>query len=333
MRASAQDDEESLLNLLRRAHHAEVFRTLARDLEGRISVEQVADDLSALAEAVLALALSWCWRRLKNPHQGSPDVAVIAYGKLGGKELGYGSDLDLVFVYDDVHDNAGEIYAALVRKVINWLTVQTSEGDLYEIDTALRPNGNAGLLVSRFAAYADYQQQRGSNTAWTWEHQAMTRARCVLGNTALQARFEAVRTGVITSPRDQTALREEIHSMRERVRASHKTKAQVFDVKHSPGGMVDIEFAVQFLVLAHSHVHPALRANSGNIALLQAAQDAGLLSGDIGANAAQAYRALRQVQHSTRLNEEATHWDWEASSEARAAGLTLWSAVFGVHAA
>jgi len=333
LRASGQDDEESLLNLLRRAHHAEVFRTLARDLEGRISVEQVADDLSALAEAVLALALSWCWRRLKNQHQGSPDVAVIAYGKLGGKELGYGSDLDLVFVYDDVDDNAGEIYAALVRKVINWLTVKTSEGDLYEIDTALRPNGNAGLLVSRFAAYADYQQQRGSNTAWTWEHQAMTRARCVIGNSALQARFEAVRTGVITSPRDQAALREEIRAMRERVRGSHSTKVQVFDVKHSPGGMVDIEFAVQFLVLAHSHAHPALRANSGNIALLQAAQDAGLLTDAIGENAAHAYRALRQVQHSTRLNEEATHWDWEASSQARAAGLALWAAVFGLPAA
>ena len=333
LRASGQDDEESLLNLLRRAHHAEVFRTLARDLEGRISVEQVADDLSALAEAVLALALNWCWRRLKNPHQGSPDVAVIAYGKLGGKELGYGSDLDLVFVYDDVDDNAGEIYAALVRKVINWLTVKTSEGDLYEIDTALRPNGNAGLLVSRFAAYADYQQQRGSNTAWTWEHQAMTRARCVIGNGALQARFEAVRTGVITSPRDQAALREEIRAMRERVRGSHSTKVQVFDVKHSPGGMVDIEFAVQFLVLAHSHAHPALRANSGNIALLQAAQDAGLLTDAIGENAAHAYRALRQVQHSTRLNEEATHWDWEASSQARAAGLALWAAVFGLPAA
>ena len=328
LRASDHDDEESLLNLLRRAHHAEVFRTLARDLEGRISVEQVADDLSALAEAVLALALNWCWLRLKNAHQSVPDIAVIAYGKLGGKELGYGSDLDLVFVYEDAHDNAGEIYAALVRKVINWLTVKTSEGELYEIDTALRPNGNAGLLVSRFAAYADYQQQRGSNTAWTWEHQAMTRARCVIGSAALQARFEAVRTGVVTSPRDQTALREEIRSMRERVRASHTTKAQVFDVKHSPGGMVDIEFAVQFLVLAHSHAHPALRANSGNIALLQAAQDAGLLPGDTGAQAALAYRALRQVQHSTRLNEEATHWDWQASSQARAAGLALWAAVF-----
>ncbi len=333
LRASAQDDEESLLNLLRRAHHAEVFRTLARDLEGRIRVEQVADDLSALAEAVLALALNWCWRRLKNAHQSAPDIAVIAYGKLGGKELGYGSDLDLVFVYDDVDDNAGEVYAALVRKVINWLTVKTSEGDLYEIDTALRPNGNAGLLVSRFSAYADYQQQRGSNTAWTWEHQAMTRARCVIGHAALQARFDAVRTGVITSPRDQSALREEIRTMRERVRASHSTKAQVFDVKHSPGGMVDIEFAVQFLVLAHSQVHPALRTNSGNIALLQAAQDAGLLTGHIGTRAAQAYRALRQVQHSTRLNEDATHWDWQESSEARAAGLALWASVFGEPAA
>ena len=332
LRASGQDDEESLLNLLRRAHHAEVFRTLARDLEGRIRVEQVADDLSALAEAVLALAINWCWLRLKNAHQTAPDIAVIAYGKLGGKELGYGSDLDLVFVYDDADDNAGEIYAALVRKVINWLTVKTSEGDLYEIDTALRPNGNAGLLVSRFAAYADYQQQRGSNTAWTWEHQAMTRARCVFGSAALQARFEAVRTGVITSPRDQAALREEIRAMRERVRAGHPSKTQVFDVKHSPGGMVDTEFAVQFLVLAHSHAHPALRANSGNIALLQAAQDAGLLAGDAGADAAQAYRALRQVQHSTRLNEEATHWDWQASSEARAAGLALWTAVFGAGA-
>ena len=330
LRASGHDDDESLLNLLRRAHHAEVFRTLARDLEGRISVEQVADDLSALAQAVLVLALNWCWARLKNAHQTRPDIAVIAYGKLGGKELGYGSDLDLVFVYEDAHDNAGEIYAALVRKVINWLTVKTSEGDLYEIDTALRPNGNAGLLVSRFAAYADYQQQRGSNTAWTWEHQAMTRARCVIGSAALQARFDGVRTAVISSPRDQAALREEISGMRERVRASHPAKSQIFDVKHSPGGMVDIEFSVQFLVLAHSHVHPALRANSGNIALLHAAQDAGLLPGDTGARAALAYRALRQVQHSTRLNEDATHWDWQASSEARAAGLALWTAVFGI---
>jgi len=222
------------------------------------------------------------------------------------------------------------MYATLVRKVINWLSVKTSEGDLYEIDTALRPNGNAGLLVSRFAAYADYQQQRGSNTAWTWEHQAMTRARCVIGSPALQGRFEAVRTGVITSPRDQLALREEIHSMRERVRASHKATPQVFDVKHSPGGMVDIEFAVQFLVLAHGQSHPGLRANVGNIALLQIAQDCCLLAAPLGYEAAKAYRTLRRIQHKARLNEEPTHVAFGDAVLERQAGLAVWRAVFGV---
>jgi glutamate-ammonia-ligase adenylyltransferase len=191
-----------------------------------------------------------------------------------------------------------------------------------------------GLLVSRFAAYADYQQQRGSNTAWTWEHQA-----------------DDAGTLRHRQPRTASAFRSRAHQRHLRARATthalrrgntrhartacapaHPTKGQVFDVKHSPGGMVDIEFAVQFLVLAHSQTHPALRANSGNIALLQAAQNAGLLGDAIGENAANAYRALRQVQHSTRLNEEPTHWDWQESSEARAAGLALWAAVFGAKA-
>ncbi|NBT91751.1 MAG: bifunctional [glutamate--ammonia ligase]-adenylyl-L-tyrosine phosphorylase/[glutamate--ammonia-ligase] adenylyltransferase, partial [Betaproteobacteria bacterium] len=193
LQSSGQADDESLLNLLRRAHHAEVFRTLARDVEGLITVEQVADDLSALAEVLLRITTRWCWQLMKQRHAEVPRIAIVAYGKLGGKELGYGGDLDIVFVYDDTDERAGEIYGALVRKLINWLTVKTSEGDLYEIDTALRPNGSAGLLVSTFGAYADYQQQRGSNTAWTWEHQAMTRARCVLGSPDLQSRFDAIR--------------------------------------------------------------------------------------------------------------------------------------------
>ncbi len=179
LRRTGEDDEESCLNLLRRAHHAEIFRTLARDVEGALTVEQVADDLSALAQAMLQVTAQWCWERLKNRHQDTPQFAIIAYGKLGGKELGYGSDLDIVFVYDDEHEQAPEVYAAFVRKLINWLTIKTAEGDLFEIDTALRPNGNSGLLVTRFEAYAAYQQQRGSNTAWTWEHQAITRARCI----------------------------------------------------------------------------------------------------------------------------------------------------------
>jgi len=328
LQTSGEDDDEALLNLLRRAHHAEVFRILARDVEGRLTVEQVADDLSALAEAVLRITTRWCWDRLKNRHQADCRFGIIAYGKLGGKELGYGSDLDIVFVYDDPDERAGEVYAALVRKLINWLTVKTGEGDLYEIDTALRPNGNSGLLVTSFEAYSNYQQQRGSNTAWTWEHQAMTRARCVLGDAELHARFDAVREAVICSERDSRGLATEIGAMRAKVRAAHPVRGEQFDVKHSPGGMVDVEFAVQFLVLSQGCRHPELRANAGNIALLQRAQACGLLPAPIGEDAAQAYRSLRQIQHRARLNEEATQVDRDAVPTERAAGLALWAAVF-----
>ena len=336
---TGEDDDETLLNLLRRAHHAEVFRILARDLDGRISVEQVADDLSALADSVLQITTRWCWQRLKNRHNTAPDFvpqfAVIGYGKLGGKELGYGSDLDIVFVYereggDD--DGAAEAYTALVRKLINWLTVKTGEGDLFEIDTALRPNGNSGLLVTTFDAYANYQQQRGSNTAWTWEHQAMTRARCVLGSVPMRQRFEQVREAVITAPRDSAALQQEIASMRERVRSAHPVPSGQFDVKHSPGGMLDVEFAVQYLVLSQSLAHPGLRDNVGNIALLQRAEAAGLLPAGIGQHAADAYRELRRIQHIARLNEAPTQVALPDLAAERAAVQALSAAVWGSRA-
>ncbi len=329
LQASGDDDEESLLNLLRRAHHAEVFRTLARDVESVLTVEQVADDLSALADAVLRVTTRWCWTRLKKKHREQPQFAIIGYGKLGGKELGYGSDLDIVFVYEDAHDDAAEVYALLVRKLINWLTVKTGEGDLYEIDTALRPNGNSGLLITSFEAYTNYQQQRGSNTAWTWEHQAMTRARFVLGSAALQQRFDAVRQAVIAAPRAAQALRLEIVAMREKVRLAHPVHGEQFDVKHSPGGMVDAEFAVQYLVLSQSTHHPSLIANVGNIALLRIAEAAGLLPAGVGSAAADAYRELRRIQHRARLNEEPTQVNAESVAGERAAVLALWAAVFG----
>ncbi|MES3013190.1 MAG: glutamine-synthetase adenylyltransferase, partial [Pseudomonadota bacterium] len=196
---SGQADEESLLDTLRRAHHAEVFRTLVRDVEGHITVEQVADDLSALADATLCLALRWAWKHLKQAHVDEPKLAVVAYGKLGGKELGYGSDLDVVFLYDDADeadpDKATEIYGAFVRKVINWLTLRTAAGELFDIDTALRPNGNSGLLVTSLASFERYQTGRGSNTAWTWEHQALTRARWCAGWRGLEPQFDAHLTG------------------------------------------------------------------------------------------------------------------------------------------
>jgi [glutamine synthetase] adenylyltransferase / [glutamine synthetase]-adenylyl-L-tyrosine phosphorylase len=329
LQRTGEDDEESLLDLLRRAHHAEQFRTLARDVEGVITVEQVADDLSALADAVLRVTARWCWQRMKNRHRDEPRFAVIGYGKLGGKELGYGSDLDIVFVYDDEDERAQEVYAAYVRKLINWLTVKTREGDVYEIDTALRPNGNSGLLVTRFEAYADYQEQRGSNTAWTWEHQAMTRARFVMGLPALAPRFDAVRHAVISAPRDAAGLKAEIVGMRERVRQGHPVKPGRFDVKHSPGGMVDAEFAVQYLVLMHTATHPELADNVGNIALLQRAEAAGLLPPGVGQAAAHAYRELRRVQHRARLNEEPTDVDAAVLQAECDAVLALWRVVMG----
>ena len=324
-----EDDDETLLNLLRRARHAEVFRTLARDVEGNLTVEQVADDLSALAESVLRITTRWCWERLKDRHREQAQFAIIAYGKLGGKELGYGSDLDIVFVYDDEDERASEIYATLVRKLINWLTVKTGEGDLYEIDTALRPNGNSGLLVSGINAYANYQQQRGSNTAWTWEHQAMTRARFVLGSESMRSRFDAIRCSVITAPRDTARLRAEIGAMRAKVRSAHPVKNGQFDVKHSPGGMVDVEFAVQFLVLTQAGSHPELLPNVGNIALLQRVQAAGLIPPGIGAAAADSYRELRRVQHHARLNEEPTQVTMDELLPQRKAVAALWHTVFG----
>jgi glutamate-ammonia-ligase adenylyltransferase len=327
LQRTGEDDEESLLNLLRRAHHAEQFRTLARDVEGVLTVEQVADDLSALADAVLRVTARWCWDRLKNRHRETPAIAIIGYGKLGGKELGYGSDLDIVFVYEDTDERAQEIYANYVRKLINWMTVKTGEGDLYEIDTALRPNGSAGMLVTQFQAYADYQQQRGSNTAWTWEHQAMTRARFVMGLPSLSAQFDQVRHSVIGSPRDALSLKAEIVAMRERVRQGHPVKADRFDVKHSPGAMVDAEFAVQYLVLLHTKQHPELADNVGNIALLQRAEQVGLLPSGVGESAANAYRELRRVQHRARLNEEPTDVPMATLADQREAVLTLWRTV------
>ena len=329
LQSMGQADEETLLNLLRRAHHAEVFRTLARDVEGRITVEQVADDLSALADCILKITSRWVWQNVKQRHRDEPQFAILAYGKLGGKELGYGSDLDIVFVYEDTHERAGEIYAAFVRKLINWLTVKTGEGDLYEIDTALRPNGNSGLLVSTFEAYANYQEQRGENTAWTWEHQAMTRARFCLGESRLKDRFDAVRASVITAQRDQAALAQEIVAMREKLRAAHSVKPDLFDVKHSAGGMVDVEFAVQYLVLAHARQHPVLLGNVGNIALLLHAEQAGLLPTGVGQAAGSAYRELRRIQHQARLDEQPTQVPQKDLAAQSTAILTLWRAVFG----
>ncbi len=330
---SGEADEEKLLDTLRRAHHAEVFRTLVRDVEGTLTVEQVADDLSALADVLLATTVRWCWSLLKQRHRDAPLLGVIAYGKLGGKELGYGSDLDVVFLYDDGEEadaaRAQEVYGIFVRKLITWLTLRTSAGDLFDIDTALRPNGNSGLLVTSTAAFDRYQRGRGSNTAWTWEHQAITRARLAAGTPHLEAAFQATRRAVLTAERDPLALRDEVAAMRDKLRHARPVAAARYDVKHSKGGMLDVEFAVQYLVLAHGREHAPLLDNAGNIALLQRAEQAGLLPPGVGSAAADAYRELRRAQHRARLDEQPTQFDPLRFAGPRAAVLALWEAVFG----
>ncbi|NDY91960.1 bifunctional [glutamate--ammonia ligase]-adenylyl-L-tyrosine phosphorylase/[glutamate--ammonia-ligase] adenylyltransferase [Ideonella livida] len=330
---SGEADEGSLLDTLRRAHHAEIFRILVRDVEGRISVEQVADDLSALADAVLACTLRWAWAHLRQRHRPEPQFAVIAYGKLGGLELGYGSDLDVVFLYDDADEadpyQAQEVYTAFVRKLIAWLTLRTAAGELFDIDTALRPNGNSGLLVTSITSFDNYQRGRGSNTAWTWEHQAITRARFCAGSAALGERFEATRRAVLCAPRDLAALAGEVAGMRQKVSQAKPVRADRYDVKLSEGGMMDVEFAVQYLVLAHACPNPALQDNAGNIALLQRAEAASLLPPGVGQAAASAYRELRRAQHHARLNEQPAVLPAGQMAAEREAVRQLWREVFG----
>ena len=240
----------------------------------------------------------------------------------------------MVFLYDEAGEadpyQAQDVYTAFVRKLITWLTLRTTVGELFDIDTALRPNGNSGLLVTSIESFERYQRGRGSNTAWTWEHQAITRARFCAGDAALGERFEATRRAVIEAERDPQALCDEIRGMREKVReATPAPRDGRIDVKHGPGGLMDIEFAVQYLVLAHGRAHPGLQDNLGNIALLHRAEAAGLLPTGVGSAAADAYRTLRALQHRARLDEQATVFSPETLAGPCAAGQALWQAVFG----
>jgi glutamate-ammonia-ligase adenylyltransferase len=324
-----RDDQEQQMNLLRDAHHAQVFRLLVADLEGRLTVEVLADHLSALADCTLGLALSCAWAGLPSRHCESPAFAVVAFGKLGGKELGYASDLDLIFLYDDPHPDAPETYALLVRRLMTWLTSQTSSGILFEIDLRLRPNGNAGLLVSSIDAFERYERNEDRLGAWTWEHQALTRARFCAGNAALGGRFESLREEILCRRRDPAHLRSEVLAMRQKMLDGHPNRSSQFDLKHDRGGMVDIEFIVQTLVLVFAHEHPSLLRNAGNIALLRIAGDLGIIESSLADRVAGAYRSFRLLQHRLRLNNVPYARTSPSQVEAEVqAVLALWQEVF-----
>ncbi|MCD6706409.1 MAG: bifunctional [glutamate--ammonia ligase]-adenylyl-L-tyrosine phosphorylase/[glutamate--ammonia-ligase] adenylyltransferase [Thiobacillus sp.] len=291
-------DTEAQMDALRRFKQVQTLRLLAQDVAGRLTLEALSDHLSFLADVLLAETLDRCWAVLKTRHRDTPRFAVIGYGKLGGKELGYASDLDLVFLYDDADERAQEIYARLTQRINTWLGTLTPAGILYETDLRLRPDGAAGLLVSSVDAFRDYQLHH----AWTWEHQALTRARFVCGDATIGASFEALRREVLCLPRDAGKLREEVLAMREKMHAGHANDNELFDLKHDSGGIVDVEFCVQYLVLRHCHAHPELADNVGNIALLLRAGAAGLVPVELAQAAADAYRELRRQQHAIKLS-------------------------------
>ncbi|VAX14631.1 Glutamate-ammonia-ligase adenylyltransferase [hydrothermal vent metagenome] len=334
-------DLELAMDTLRHFHHSNVLRVAAADQAGVLPLMKVSDHLSWIAEVVLEEALELAWQDLVERH-GRPvcDLAgqacdkgfgVIAYGKLGGLELGYGSDLDLVFLH--AGENAdmmtdGEqpqllpvFFARLGQRLIHILSAHTSAGMLYEIDMRLRPNGASGMLVSSLDAYAGYQRDK----AWVWEHQALVRARFVAGDEHIGERFAEIRRQVLCQPREQQSLRDEVCSMRRRMRKELlQNVAGRFDLKQSVGGLVDIEFMVQFAVLAWAQTHPALTTFTDTIRLLEGLAQSGLMRvGDV-AILSDAYQQYRGRLHRLALQEQGRMVADSEFTELREAVSRIW---------
>ncbi len=321
-----EPDTERQMDIMREAHHAQVFRLLAQDLGGMLALEKLSDHLSELADIMLDLALRLVWRKLLKRHREEPQFAVVAYGKLGGKELGYASDLDIIFLFDDDHPDAPEIYARLAQRINTWISSATPAGILFQTDLRLRPNGESGLLVSSVAAFRQYQRE----SAWVWEHQALTRARFSAGDAGIGRQFEAIRIEVLRQPRDLAGLKREVIAMRQKMADAHANKSDLFDIKHDRGGLIDVEFIVQALVLGHAHAHAELTGNLGNLALLKIAAGLGLIPEELAERVRDAYRRYRRLQHSLRLNDaQYARVGRDTLAQEIASVQELWQAVFG----
>jgi len=314
----AEGDMEQELERLRQFANTNRLRVAAADVTGLIPVMVVSDYLTDIAQVALEQTVRLAWRDLVAKH-GAPTgfegqdtgFAIIGYGKLGGIELGYGSDLDMVFLHGNREHNAmtdgkrplhnDVFYARLGQRVVHILTTRTPSGQVYEVDMRLRPNGNAGALVSSLESFDHYQH----HDAWTWEHQALVRARFIAGDPVLAARFEAIRRHVLARPRDTAALRSEVVEMREKMRQSlDKSDAELFDIKQGRGGITDIEFMVQFCVLRWASEYADLLAWTDNIRLLETLARHGLLEGPAADQLANMYRVLRASYHRNSLREQ-----------------------------
>ena len=320
-------DTEREMDILRETHHAQVFRLLAQDLAGLQTIEHLSDHLTELADTLVQETLPLCWETIKKRHCATPKFAVIGYGKMGGKELGYASDLDMVYLFDDDDQDAEENYNRLGQRLNTWLSSQTSAGILFETDLRLRPYGDSGLLAVSVDAFRDYQLKH----AWVWEHQALSRARFCAGDPAVGERFEAIRCEILRQQRDLAKLREEVIAMRRKMLDAHASHSEdEFDLKQDPGGIIDVEFIVQYLVLGYAHQHGELTGNLGNIALLRIAGELGLIPPEQAAAVGNAYREYRRLQHAKRLNANPQARNDRESLEKHIVAVNqLWLAIFG----
>lgn len=335
------DDLEQQMDRLRQFRQAQSLHVAAADIITGLPVTRVADSLTAIAEVVLETVVRLAWQHLLARY-GQPayllqgklreaGFAIVGYGKLGGSEMGYGSDLDIVFLHDSTGseqhtsgprmiDNA-EFFTRLSQRVIHLLNTFTAAGVLYEVDMRLRPNGNSGLLVSSLDAFAEYQRR----SAWTWENQALIRARVVVGSAEIGRQFERIRSGVLARPRPADRLRAEVVEMRNRMRQElDRAGPGEVDLKHGAGGIVDIEFMVQFGVLRWSGEHESLLHFTWTLGLLQAFRELGLMPAeDVDALSA-AYCALRQRINHRVLQDASAIVDRSELDEQRAAVSRIW---------
>ena len=340
------DDLEQQMERLRQFAQGNMLRVAAADLTDVIPLRVVSDYLTDIAEAVLTRTVGLAWSHLLAKHGAPTEItgaetgfAIIGYGKLGGIELGYGSDLDLVFLHGSQNPMAmtagGEarrqiandvFYARMGQRVIHLLTTRTPSGILYEVDMRLRPNGNAGQLVSSLNAFDTYQE----NEAWTWEHQALLRARAIAGDPVVQARFEAIRRHVLSRERDAEALRHDVIEMRAKMRrALDKSEPGQFDLKQGPGGIADIEFMVQYAILRWASQYPDLLDWSDNLRLLEGLGRHALLAGDDAELLADTYQVFRAVYHRSALQEAPGLMPDERLREERQMVRDIWQTLMG----
>lgn len=342
-----EEDTEQLMEALRYFKSAHLLRVAASDITGVLPLMKISDYLTWLAEVILESVLDVAWRVMVEKHgrpmkqAGVPcelDFIIVGYGKLGGIELSYGSDLDLVFIHDsdanlftdgDKSIANSVFFTRLGQRIIHILNTFTAGGQLYEVDMRLRPSGNSGLLVSSLQAFEDYQNKE----AWTWEHQALVRARVVAGSARLGAEFEKVRSSILQKEREPAELKAAVVEMRKKMRTHLGTSAKeaemkrVFNLKQDLGGIVDIEFLVQYEVLAEAHRYPELCDFTDNIRILDAIENTRLLSVEDAESLREAYKAYRAVGHRLTLQEQSTVISENEMKDCRVRITRIWSSV------